>query len=115
MTNNDQESQKSEVTFELVWNSDVIEELPVEYTNQVIISHTDEQFFIIFGQAIPPATLDMNSFALEHEHKLDVKPIVRLAVPAKVMKRFIDVFNKNWGRYQTETEASDDGMDSTAN
>jgi hypothetical protein len=81
-----------QVRIPVEWSDD--ESVPLVYANQVLVSHSGPEFFIVFGVLLPPTNPS------ELPDVLRIKPQVRVAVSRDAMPAFVQALNDNLRRYQ---------------
>jgi len=92
MTTNGQNKAGKEI--KIVWGSD--QDLPVQFVNQLLVSHlSNSEFHIIFGYLSPPFALKEEDFP----DTLEVKPVVKLVITPEAMKQFLEVLNINFEKF----------------
>jgi hypothetical protein len=69
-------------------------DVPLVYANQVLVTHSGPEFFIVFGVLVPPPN------PTELPDILKIKPQVRVAVARDAMPGFVQALNENLRRYQ---------------
>ncbi|MBP8856442.1 MAG: DUF3467 domain-containing protein [Anaerolineaceae bacterium] len=80
--------------IKIVWGSD--QELPVQFVNQLLVSHLSQsEFNLIFGYLSPPLALKEEDFP----DTLEVKPVVKLVITPEAMKQFLEVLNNNFEKF----------------
>jgi hypothetical protein len=81
----------------LVWDS--AENLPALYSNQLIVTHGGEsEFHIIFGHLTPPLILPES--VEEIPDQIVIKPVAKIVVTPKTIKKFIEALTKNLEKYE---------------
>lgn len=70
------------------------DDLPTIYANQLFISHAGAEFYLLFGEAVPPVIWDPASVP----ETIEVKPVARLAISPTAMIRMNEVINQNVAR-----------------
>ncbi len=95
------------VEIPVVWGS--AEHLPTSYANHLYVIHSEGEFFIVFGEATPLPGFPRGDLP----DKVEIRPLVKIAVAPERMKEFVRVINANFERYQArKTEQSEDSDDS---
>src|SRR3972149_5297580 len=69
--------------------------LPTVYANQLIITHAGSEFYLIFGELVPPTILGEGNLP----EKVDIKPVAKVAVSPEAMLRFAEVIASNVKRF----------------
>lgn len=85
------------VTLRTEWTSD--EPVPAPYANTILVQHTENEFFITFGQIIPPNTLHYSQEDLLAIGKVDIHPVARIAISPTKMREFVEVISNNWSTF----------------
>ena len=81
------------------WDS--AENLTTIYANQVLISHSGPEFYLVFGEVITPATQgNLNDSPPE---EMSVKPVVKLAIPHSMMISIANIISENVNNFITKT------------
>lgn len=83
-----------DVTISLRWKPS--DHLPSIYVNQLRVVHTNNEFYLIFGE-VDPVTLDID--VDNPPEYLDVRPVVKLAVSPARMPNFVEVLRKNLQKF----------------
>lgn len=81
--------------------------LSTVYANHLIVSHTGNEFYLVFGELVPPAPGKV-------PEELDVIPVARVAVSPESMLRMMGALQKNVSGYQQrlkEEHQDDDDAD----
>ena len=71
-------------------------DLQTHYVNQMFVSHSDNDFYLIFGE-ITPVILNEN---MNKKKKIGIKPVIRIALTPENLKEFIDVLNANYQAFK---------------
>mgnify|MGYP000863313564 FL=1 len=71
-------------------------DLQTHYVNQMFVSHSDNDFYLIFGE-ITPVILNEN---MDIPEKIGIKPVIRIALTPENLKEFIDVLNANYQAFK---------------
>ena len=81
------------VKIPLVWADS--SHLSTLYANQLLISHAGGEFYLVFGELVPPTMPNA-----EHlPEQLEVKPVARVALSPEAMKRFLNAMQQNYERF----------------
>ena len=80
------------------------DEVPIQHANCFFVTHTDDEFFITFGQAHPPYSLQLTKEEVEELKAtgLPVRVVARLMLSPIKMKEFIDILNDNYKKFITK-------------
>jgi hypothetical protein len=89
--------------IKLVWDS--AEELQTNYVNQVIISHSGPEFYLVFGEVVTPAVT--GKISPTPPENLRVKPIIKLAIPNRLMPQIAAVIADNVNKFLKINEVED--------
>lgn len=92
--NRDKQNAQEKVEVRLVW--DKPSEAPTIYANNLIISHSGSEFYMVFGEMEPWLELDPSIAPIE----LTIKPIVKIAISHENMLKFAEVINGNVNQYK---------------
>lgn len=84
----------------------VTPDMPVEWTNFMLISHDDKRFYLHFFQAIPPV-LGVGPITIEEAKQkieemggsIPAACIARLVVDADKMEEMVSAFSDNWANW----------------
>ena len=74
--------------------------LPTVYANHLLISHAGPEFYLIFGELVPPAVLKEDQLP----DKVDIKPVAKIAVSPDAMLRFAEAIATNVQRFKERQE-----------
>jgi len=106
MDKHDEQGKRNEIEelkkIGLIWQSS--ESLPTIYSNQVLISHTGPEFYLIFGEVSTPAIL--GDIAGTVPEKLSVKPLIKIAITPTMMIQMAQVISDNVNRFIEMANAS---------
>ncbi len=72
--------------------------LETKYTNHFSISFTGTEFYLVFGEIIPPAIIDEKDLSNLPDF-VDIKPIARLAISPETMLKISDAISRTVGNY----------------
>jgi hypothetical protein len=67
---------------------------PMMYANQVMVSYSGPEFFVVFGVLVPPANPN------DLPDVMTIKPQVRVAIAREAMPVIVKALNENLARYQ---------------
>jgi hypothetical protein len=93
------EAEAKTKEISLVWES--AEELPTSYANQIIISHSGPEFYLIFGEVITPAQQGQLGGTPD---ELKVKPTVKIAISHSMMIEIAGVIAENVKKFLEKTK-----------
>lgn len=94
--------KEKELRVEIRWDKPY--EVPIQQANCFFVVHTDDEFFITFGQAHPPYSLQLTKEEVEELKAtgLPVRVVARLMLSPIKMKEFIDILNDNYKKFITK-------------
>lgn len=90
----DKQEAQEKFEIKLVWNKP--SEAPTFYANNLIISHSGSEFYMVFGEMEPWLELDSSITPIE----LKVKPIVKIAISHENMLKFAEIINGNVNQFK---------------
>lgn len=90
-----EQGQVSAGTIQIPLKWDSVRDVPTVYANQLYVTHAGGEFYLVFGEVVLPAP-DATASAIDH---LDVKPLVKIAVPRHIMGDFIEAMNTNYDNF----------------
>jgi hypothetical protein len=79
------------------WRSS--EDLPTIYANQLLITHAGGEFYLIFGEFVPP--LIDKGFLPENVY---IKPVAKIAITPQNMAMFNEAFRQNLEMFKSKLE-----------
>jgi hypothetical protein len=83
--------QQEGITLTVKWGSfDALPSLPA---NQFIISHIENQFYLLFGEVTPPALTNLQQQKGDLPQTLEVKPLAKIVVPEGFMEKIAKAIN----------------------
>lgn len=83
------EPKKNElIQVEVGWPRD--DSLETVYVNQLAILHTGNEFYLTFGELIPPNVAIVGN---DMPSRIDITPKVRLAINQLALEKMIEVLN----------------------
>ena len=80
------------------------EDVPVEYANQVFVSHAGGEFYLVFGQLVSPHVSTPEPDAKELPDFIPIKPVARLAIAPAAMVRILQALQSNVERFAQTLE-----------
>lgn len=86
-----------EIRIPLEWC--VPEELPTHYATNLVIQHTEHEFFITFFELVPPITLGKTPEEITRIESVRARALTRVAVSPERLEEFIQVMQDNLARY----------------
>ena len=95
---------EKEKPIEIPIKWDDIENVPTIYANEMIISHTGGEFYLIFGEMQPPIGYDKDNLP----ESIKVNPIVKVAITHKNMLKFAEVIQNNIETFKTKISFIDE-------
>lgn len=98
---NKPETQEA-VEVRLVWDKPA--EVPTMYANNLIISHSGSEFYLVFGETEPWLELDSSIIPSE----LKIKPIVKIAISHKNMLKFAEIIEGNVNQFKEMSTSKED-------
>lgn len=83
----------------VLWKT--VDSISTVFANELIIVHTKNNFYIVFGEAFPMPIV---------EEEIDgpfisVQPVAKIALSPDSMKAFLEVMKSNVGRYTEKHES----------
>ncbi len=94
----------SEIRIPLEWY--VPEELPTYYATNLVIQHTEHEFFITFFELVPPITLGKTPEEIERLQSVRARALARVAVSPDRLEEFIQVMQDNLTKYRLSISES---------
>ncbi len=95
--------QEKQAIVSLVWPAEI--ELPTLYANQLYISYTGQEFYLVFGEAIPPTMVNASDVR-GGKKKVFIEPVVRIAVSYESMAKMMDAMTKNYNSFMDKVKAA---------
>ena len=89
------------IEIPVIWGS--AHDAPTVYANQLLISHAGAEYYLVFGELVPPLVLDNSNLPA----KIEIKPLVKIAVTHEMMLRFAEAIQTNIKRRQATFEKGD--------
>lgn len=86
-----QEEDDGAVTIKL--RRSPTDDLETKYANHFLITFSGTEFYLLFGEVVPPAILDENDLDNVPEF-VDIKPVARLAVSPATMLKITEAINR---------------------
>ena len=86
------------VMVRLVWGSSI--NVPTTYANNLFITHTANEFYLVFGELSPVTELDIEQVP----EYLEIKPVAKIAVTPENMVKFADVIAENMVKFKEKVE-----------
>lgn len=88
-----------EIRIPLEWY--IPEELPTHYATNLVIQHTEHEFFITFFELVPPITLGKTPEEIERIESVRARALTRVAVSPERLEEFIRVMQDNLAKYRS--------------
>jgi hypothetical protein len=86
------------VSIPIQWGT--ADHLPTIYANQLFISHAGPEFYLIFGELVPPIVLGEGKFP----DIVEIKPVAKIAVSPESMLRIAEAIANNVQRFKERPE-----------
>lgn len=90
--------QENGKVVQLIWDS--ADDLDVLYANQMLVTHGESEFHLIFGHLNPPMALSPQ----ELPDEAHIKPIANIVVTPKFIRKVINALTKNLERFESKEE-----------
>ena len=90
--NNSQEEQSEPTTMVLQVNWGDSDDLATIYANNLLITHTENEFYLLFGELTPPMLPHQE---LKDDSTITIHPVAKIAVPLSRMNRFAEAITEN--------------------
>ncbi len=111
----DQESPKEPAGIQVQLRWEDGSDLDVQCANQVIVSHGNGEFYIVFGQAFSPHIPDLSKRPDDVPDHISVKPVARLVICPEAMLKIMAALGDNTARFlQAKQQKHDPGGDEVA-
>ena len=88
-----------EIRIPLEWH--VPEGFPTHYATNLVIQHTEHEFFITFFELVPPITLGKTPEEIARTESVRARALTRVAVSPERLERFIQVMQDNVASYRS--------------
>jgi len=88
-----------EIRIPLEWY--VPEELPTHYATNLVIQHTEQEFFITFFELVPPITLGKTPEEIEQVESIRARALTRVAISSGRLESFIRAMQDNLVKYHS--------------
>lgn len=98
---NGRDKQDEGINIPVVWPESV--DLPTVYANQMFIQHTDNEFFLIFGELMPPiaaGSQDERRKKLQSLSGITIRPVVKIALSPPFMLRMAEAVQENVEKFR---------------
>ena len=69
------------------------------FANQMLVTHTDGQFVVVFFEALVPPILEGDSESIKNIDRVPAVAVARIAVPPKKMPDIIKALQNSYNRY----------------
>jgi hypothetical protein len=90
-----QEDEEDSRTLVLRWAPGNVD---TKYVNHLMITFTDTEFYLTFGEVVPPVVIDGQPLA-DLPDFVEVTPVVRLAVSPAAMLKVAQTIDRQVGRF----------------
>jgi len=95
----DQNISKDIIVLPVHWRTS--EGLNTIYANQMIITHGGGEFYMIFGELIPPLRLGPED---QLPKEIEISPVAKIAVTPENMEKFCTAIQSNIEKYRKKNE-----------
>jgi aromatic ring-opening dioxygenase LigB subunit len=95
----EQGNSKDIVVLPIRWRPS--EETKTIYANQMIITHGGGEFYLIFGELIPPFRLGPEEVLPK---EVEISPVAKIAVTPENMEKFCKAIQSNLEKYHKKNE-----------
>lgn len=92
------------VQIRLRWQD--ISDLPTLYANQVYITHSGNEFYVIFGETQLPLLVNMTPEEMGSLGEIEVKPVVKLVFTPDGIAPIVDAMADNVRKFLQRQERS---------
>lgn len=86
----------------------VSDELSTCYATNLVVQHTEHEFFITFFELVPPITLGKTSDEIKQIESVQAHALTRIAVTPERLESFIQAMQENLDRYRASVNVSGD-------
>ena len=95
------EQQPGQQSYQLRLEWVGLEETPIEFANQMVVQHIQNEFVLSFGHMTPPPFLEPpTKEQVEGIDFVPIKPIVRLGMTPQRLLEVISALQSNYRKYQ---------------
>ncbi len=101
MTKNNGTSESKEFNIPIKW-TDNIGDIDTIYANQIMITHAQDEFFLVFGETFI-GLIDPNSPPKE----IKVKPVIKIAITQNAMINFEKIISGNIEKFKQKHKLED--------
>ena len=108
-SNSQEERESKQRAIQLRWGSPV--QLPTTYANELFIMHFGDQYYLVFGEVIPPVMLDPNKEDMPNF--VEIRPVAKVVVTPENMARFSKVIQQTIQKSLDDTEASESNINTS--
>jgi hypothetical protein len=92
------EAKSVEVSKPLKW--EIPQDMPILWTNNFVIQHTENEFILTFFQVTPPILIQPTREDIEAIESVPARAIARIALTPHAMAELLDVITENYERFQ---------------
>jgi len=104
--NTEHDSKNEELGLAIPMRWKAITETTTIYANNLMITHGGGEFYLIFGETVPPVILDTTVDKIPEV--VDIEPVARIAVTPENIERFADAILKNIEKYRLKNDLNND-------
>lgn len=83
------------------------DELSTCYATNLVVQHTEHEFFITFFELVPPITLSKTSEEIKQMESVQAHALTRIVVTPERLESFIQAMQENLDRYRASVNISD--------
>lgn len=95
------------ITIKTDWSEEAVRNVPTFYANQLLITHSGPEFFLVFGVVTPPITPPTGEAEIEQMDALPVSPLLKIAVSPEAMLMMAGAIQSNVESYMETKETRD--------
>jgi hypothetical protein len=90
-------AEKIEKQIRLIWKN--LSDLNTIYANQLLISHSGGEFYLIFGEFLA-AEIDVEN----PPNTAIIKPVAKIAISPRAMQRMANIITENVSKFKDRVE-----------
>jgi hypothetical protein len=92
--------------FQVLLRWGALDQAPTIYANQLLITHTGGEFYLIFGEVSPLGLIDKDNLPTQ----LEIKPIIKIVITPENMPAFAKVIQQNVENYKKRTHGKESDL-----
>ena len=96
------DNNENEARIPLSWGD--MARVPTVYANQLLITHSGNEFYLVFGELFPPLVTDQKHLP----ESIEINPIIKVAITRENMVMFASLIEENVANFLKKVRMNED-------